>query len=465
MRPIASYRIVMPSAPVPGETRAALFLQNAVRIVTGAMLPICPDTEPPMSCELSVGRTNRLALDGLDIPAYLDGRDEFTLRLVGERLHFCGHGIPEEEPHPAVSAYRYYDDGSFGTVSAVYRFVEDVLGYPFLHAVPAPVNPDAAIPEGYCGDYTRAILRACPVPEVKGTAIYMLPVTELLNWNIMSFILRTREGKLVIIDGGHRQETEYFLSVLRALAPDPDHIRVEAWLITHLHGDHFRVLRELLTDERTADFLEIGNVYLNVLEDEFYTTLSREKIAEGLAVRRDLLTLPQKLGAKVHTVCDDDTFTVDELTFRALHVPKMADAELMNTNDSSVVWQMKVDGGKTVLFLGDAEFVCNNDLLTRCRDELPADIVQVGHHGCGNVSGECYRAIGAKTYLWQAGHKFWYSDRGDGLGTHNTGVIHTRACIDAMGVPPEAHIRDDHGIVGLSLDVPTPCPHKKGNDK
>ena len=452
MQLLSTYRIITPSAPVPGETRAALFLQNAIRIVTGAMLPICPDTETASARELCIGHTNRLSLDGLTVPAYLNGRDEFTLRTVGERMHFCGHGIPEEEPFPAVSAYRYYDDGSFGTVSAVYRFVEDVLEYPFLHAVPAPVKPDVAIPEGYCADYTRDLLRACPVPAVEGTALYMLPVTELLNWNIMSFILRTREGKLVVIDGGHAQETEYFLSALRAIAPDPDHIRVEAWLITHLHGDHFRVLRELLRNENTADFLEIGDVYLNVLEDAFYTELSREKIAEGPAVRYDLLNLPQRLGAQVHTVADGDTFTVDELTFRALHVPKMADAELMNTNDSSVVWRLDVTDGKSVLFLGDAEFVCNNDLLSRCRDELSADIVQVGHHGCGNVSGECYRAIGAKTYLWQVGHKFWYSDRGDGLGTHNTGVIHTRACIDAMGVPPSAHIRDDHGIVGISLN-------------
>lgn len=452
MRLLADYRIITPADPVPGETRAALFLQNAIRIVVGAMLPILPDTEAPTACELAVGRTNRLGLDGLNIPAYLDGRDEFTLRLVGERLHFCGHGIPEQEPFPAVSAYRYYDDGSFGTVSAVYRFVEDVLKYPFLHAVQAPVNPSAAIPEDYCGDYTRELLRACPVPAVQGTALYMLPVTGLLNWNIMSFILRTREGKLVVIDGGHAQEKDYLLSVLRALSPDPDHIRVEAWLITHLHGDHFRALRTLLQDEKTAEFLEIGDVYLNLLEDRFYTELSPERIGEAPAVRHDLMNLPQRLGARVHIVNDDDSFTVDELTFRALHVPKMADAKLMDTNDSSVVWQMRVEGGQTVLFLSDAEFVCNNDLLTRCRADLPADIVQIGHHGCGNVSGECYRAIGAKTYLWQIGHKFWFSDRGDGLGTHNTGVIHTRACLDAMGIPPTSHIRDDHGIVGISLE-------------
>lgn len=451
MQPLSSYRIITPAAPIRGETRAAIFLQNAIRIVTGAMLPICPDTVEPTPLELCIGRTNRLALDGLEIPAYLDGRDEFTLRLVGERLHFCGHGIAEEEPVPAVSAYRYYDDGSFGTVSAVYRFAEDVLDYAFLHSVPAPVNPDCTIPEGYVGDYTRALLRACPVPAAEGTALYMLPVTDRLNWNIMSFILRTKSGKLVVIDGGHDVERDYLLSVLRTLAPDPDHIRVEAWLMTHLHGDHYGALVSLLRDEATASFLEIGDVYLNLLEEAFYTTIGREPNAAFADIRTSLLTLPQKLGAAVHTVDDNDSFSVDELHFRVLHTPKMADAELMNTNDSSVIWKLEVDGGKTVLFLSDAEFVCNNDLLARCRDDLAADIVQVGHHGCGNVTGEVYALTGGKIFLWTTGHKFWYSDRGDGLGTHNTGVIRTRAWLDELGVPPEANIRDDHGIRVFAL--------------
>ena len=316
MQPITAYRIIIPSTPIPGETRAALFLQNAIRIVTGAMLPICPDTEPPQPCELAVGRTNRLDFDGLNVPAYLDGRDEFTLRTVGDRLHFCGHGIPEEEPFPAVSAYRYYDDGSFGTVSAVYHFVEDALEYPFLHALPAPVKPDFTIPEGYCADYTREVIRACPIPEISGTALYMLPITELLTLNIMSFVLRTRSGKLVVIDGGRTQETEYLLSTLRALSPDPNHICVDAWLITHLHIDHYRALQTILLDEKSADYLEIGDVYLNLLNDEFYTQLSREKLPDAHEMRHYLLDLPQKLGAKVHTVENGDTFSVDELTFR-----------------------------------------------------------------------------------------------------------------------------------------------------
>ena len=451
MQPLSSYRIIRPANPSLGEIRAADFLQNAIRIVTGALLPICPDTVPPRPCELSVGRTTRLLLDQLVLPSYPGGRDEYTLCTVGERLHLCGHGAAEHEPFPAVSAYRCYDDGSFGTVCAAYRFVEEVLAYPFLHAVPAPYKPDCTIPAGYSADYTRIRLRACPVPALAGTALYMLPVTEQLNWNIMSFVLRTKEGKLVVIDGGHDGERAYLLSVLRALSPDPAHICVEAWVITHLHGDHYGALLALLRDETMADYLRIGGVYINLLEEAFYTTLGREPIADAPRLCSDLLTLPARLGATVHTVADGDCFAVDELHFCALHTPKMADAALMNINDSSVVWQLKVEGGKTVLFLSDAEFVCNNDLLARCRADLAADIVQVGHHGCGNVSRAVYAATGAKRFLWPTGHRFWYSDGGEGLGTHNTGVIRTRAWLDAMGTPPEANIRDDRGIVGLRL--------------
>lgn len=227
----------------------------------------------------------------------------------------------------------------------------------------------------------------------------------------------------MVIDGGHEEETAYLLSVLRALSPDPAHIRIEAWLMTHLHVDHFGALLTLLREEETANFLEIGHVYMTLLDEKFYTTLGREPYSAAPEICHDLLTLPKRLGASVHTVADGDEFAVDELRFRALHVPKMADAALMDINDSSVVWRLSVAGGKTVLFLADAEFVCSNDLLARCRADLPADIVQVGHHGCGNVSRAVYEAIGAKLYLWQIGHRFWYSDKGEGLGTHNTAFL------------------------------------------
>ena len=96
-------------------------------------------------------------------------------------------------------------------------------------------------------------------------------------------------------------------------------------------------------------------------------------------------------------------------------------------HDSSVVYKMTYDGKQTMMLLGDAEWVCSNDLTQNCAGKLKSDIVQVGHHGCGNVSAECYELIDADAYIWPIGEEFWYSDCGEGLNTHNTGVIKSRA--------------------------------------
>jgi beta-lactamase superfamily II metal-dependent hydrolase len=171
----------------------------------------------------------------------------------------------------------------------------------------------------------------------------------------------------------------------------------------------------------------VGHFYCNFLTEEFYTTLSKERNPRYAQARATLLDMERTLGAQVHTVEAGDVIQVDELSFEVLRVPSLEQAADMNMNDSSVVYKMTYDGAQTMMLLGDAEWVCSNDLTENCRDKLKSDIVQVGHHGCGNVSAECYDLISAKAYIWQTGEKFWYSDCGEGLNTHNTGVIRTRA--------------------------------------
>ena len=46
------------------------------------------------------------------------------------------------------------------------------------------------------------------------TAMYMLPIKEYVEWNMMSFVLKTKEGKLVVIDGGRENETENFFKLI-----------------------------------------------------------------------------------------------------------------------------------------------------------------------------------------------------------------------------------------------------------
>ena len=149
-----------------------------------------------------------------------------------------------------------------------------------------------------------------------------------------------------------------------------------------------------------------------------------------------------------------DRITVDEIDFDVLHIPDISFGKQMNVNDSSVVYKMTYDKGQTVMFLGDAEWIGSNDLVDNHAGDLKSDVVQVGHHGCGSCSDECYRLIGAKAYIWQCGERFWYQDCGEGLNTHNVGFIHYRTMMKSFG------IKDENVYVSLwdidSLPLPMP---------
>lgn len=432
MEQIRDYRVVIPSDATENELRAAAFIRENVRLVTGRAIPLVRDTEAPVPLEIAVGRTSREALDGISITRYRDsalgGVWEYSVKKVGARLYVTGHGLPPAEEAPYTSAYRTLDDGQIGTVMAAYHFVERILGYEFLYGAyePFPENDALEMPADYDYSFTRARMKAELPPLYDGPAIYVLQCSDELHWNMGSIILKTRSGRLVVIDGGHEGETDRMLGLLRHLSGESVP-HVSAWLFSHMHRDHYGVYAELCEKECYRGAVTVGDVYCNFLTDEFYTTLARERSARFAAVRREILASGAITGATVHTVERGDVFEIDGLRFDVLHAPSLADAARMNMNDSSVVYKMTVEGGQTWMLLGDAEFVCNNSLLENAREQLPSDVVQVGHHGCGNVSYACYEAIGARAYVWQVGEKFWYSDGGEGLNTHNTGVIRTRA--------------------------------------
>lgn len=460
MAKITEYTVVIPTRATENELRAAAFLRENIRLVCGKKLPLVRDDAPAVPYEIAVGETNREALDGLPIKRYRDasgGVWEYVMRSVGTRFYLTGLGTPPEEEPPYTSAYRLLDDGKIGTVMAAYHFVEDVLGYDFLYAAyeDFPENPDLEMPVDYDYRYTRERFRAEDPVLYDGAAFYTLQCAEELNWNMGAMIFKTKTGKLVVIDGGHEGETDRFLRILQKIS-GKEVPHVSAWLFSHMHRDHWGVYYTLCTEEKYRGRITVGDFYCNLATEEFYTKLAREIDPRAPKIRSTFLSARETTGATVHVVEKGDVFSVDEIAFEVLHVPDLAVAGKMNMNDSSVVYKMTYDGGQTMMLLGDAEFVCSNDLVENCAEKLKSDIVQVGHHGCGNVSRRCYELIDADAYIWQIGEKFWYSDGGEGLNTHNTGVIRTRAYM--MGLSPKKE--NIHVVMDGILSSPLPMPIK-----
>lgn len=456
MNYIRNYTIVISSGALPNERRAAAFIRDNVALVCGCRLPVVEDSTPPSACEIAVGRTNRETLDGIDFERSREHVWEYAVMMCAQRLYVTGLGIPQTPPTEYRSAYRYTDDGAMATAYAAYYFVERVLGYDFMRAayITPPYNPDTVIPENYCYIYTRERLAGAGLPRLDGAAMYMLPVTDELNWNIMSVIFRTSQGKLIVIDGGHAGECGVLIRTLRQISGLETPV-VSAWFITHMHVDHYGVLDRLAS---TSDGrVRVEQIYHGFPDRAFYTDVTCEKIPAAGAVWDNITGAGRTLGARVTRLHEDDRVCVDGLCFEVVHTAECVAQDMlpkMNMNDSSMVLRLCVDGQR-ILFLSDSEWICSNALMEKHRGSLSADVVQIGHHGCGNVSENCYEAIGARLALLPVGNRFYYSDGGEGLNSHNTGMIRTLRLMERLNIKVE-QVRESAFCSRLPVDTGLP---------
>ena len=289
MRKITDYRIVISENASENEKRAAAFLRDNIRLVCGTIIPIVCDSQNSCEDEIVVGKTSRELYDGVGFNRYRDttsgGVWEYVIRTVGRRLYVTGLGVaPEVEP-PYTTAYRHMDDGMIGTVMAAYHFVEEVLGYQFLYSsyVDIPVNPDAVIPDDYNYDFTRESLRSKEPKLYDGAAFYTLQGAEELHCNMGSMIFKSKSGKIAVVDGGRIPDTDRFIRVLQKIT-GKDVPHVDAWLFSHFHTDHYGVYYTLCSDEKYRGKISVGTFYCDLLTEEFYTTLAKERVPNAAAI-------------------------------------------------------------------------------------------------------------------------------------------------------------------------------------
>jgi len=438
------------------ELRAAAFISKYIRIVTGSVPERVTDAAPATPGEIIVGRTSRPG-----DAASRRSRDAVWAHAAYFRdgsLYLTGLGLPPAVEPPYNTAYRLTDDGCTGTVLAAYSFVEKVLHCDFLNEAYTglPFDPDAELPEDYSLEFTSDKLLSLRPKLKKGPLFMSLPSGSELNWNMSGSIIKTAEGKLIVIDGGHPGVAEQLVSCIEELWDGDGKPEISLWLFTHLHNDHYGAVLRILKEQPLRDRITVRKFCHHLLSPAFYASEGREKPGDTTLEAREALCsfacyFPE---CEVKVTEKGDIFEVDGISFEVLRVPSADDMKLMNYNDSSVVYMMTACGQRWLL-LADAEFVASRDLLSLPAEKLRADVVQVGHHGCGNVSKHVYEAAGASASLWHTGPRFLYSESGEGLCSHNTGVIRTRAWLRELGLKTinEHIVIDDIFETALPMEI------------
>lgn len=448
---IADYSIVIGKEAPFSVRNAAAFLQGQIKLICGKTPPILYDIEPMRELEIVLGPTVRECADGLCFERAYERRYEYEMRSVGNKLYMTGLGAaPEEQPY--TSAQKMWDDGQCGTLYAAYRFTEEILSHDFLNAAYLPYveRPEAEMPlPMHCSYTTPALSEQLPRP-MDGTALYAIPAASYLAFGMTCLVFKSRNGELVLLDGGHDEDAEHVIRCLEHISGGKKPV-IAAWLISHLHCDHYGMYTRIYNDPALRERITVREVYAHLLTPEEYRGL-RDAIAEDFAAREMLLGC-HAIGADYHQVQVGDRITVGELCFSVLRTPDPASVgpKQMNMNDTSVVYRLDCEGQR-VLLPGDGEWIATRDLCALPDDELKCDAVQVSHHGVGNLSLDLYKRIGARHYIWQCANRFYYSDEGEGLNSKNLGVIRTRMYISEVG-GAQTHYRDTSGLISLALPL------------
>lgn len=221
---------------------------------------------------------------------------------------------------------------------------------------------------------------------------------------MMGYIIKTKKGKLIVIDGGTTSDTQNLMNYI-----SQNENNVDYWFITHAHDDHAGAFTQIATNEN----VKINNIYISLNDYEWYQKNEPQR-AEFSKLLIDTIN-NEKIEKQVKFPKVNEKIQIDELQVEILGI-KNPEITTNVGNEQSMV--IKFDTGETtVLILGDTGKQSSKKLLEKQKEKLKSDIVQMSHHGQDGATKELYEQIQPKICLWPTPQWLWNNDAGEGKNT------------------------------------------------
>lgn len=239
---------------------------------------------------------------------------------------------------------------------------------------------------------------------------------------MMSFVITTEEGGVIVIDGGFAEDAQNLLDTLCEMTGEAVPF-ADAVILTHPHCDHITAFTELA--EHRADAFRFGAVYYHFPSVQFL----RED--PDCAVLSDFYRLLPKFADRAVIVSGGDEYGIRGARLEFFGSPDCSLTE-NRCNNASLVFLLTLNGTR-ILFTGDCGREEGEKILARYGSRLKADYCQMAHHGQNGVGRAFYEAVRPeKGCFWCAPAWLWNNDAGKGYNTHTFQTIITRGWMDEI---------------------------------
>lgn len=271
----------------------------------------------------------------------------------------------------------------------------------------------------------------------RNSSIELTQLSPQGSSQMMGYILKTKNNKLIIIDGGTIDDTQNLMKYI-----NENNRKVDYWFITHAHKDHAGAFTQIAKDEE----VEIGKVYISLNDYDWY-----EKNEPARAEFSKLL-IDTVNSEKINNIVENPNLNqiiqIDGIKTEILGIRNPELTENPGNEQSMVI---KFDTGKTkLLILGDTGEKSSEKLLINQKDKLKSDIVQMAHHGQAGATEELYKQINPTICLWPTPGWLWNNDTGNGENTGPWKTFETRNWMKKLNIKRNYIAKD--GDITIKID-------------
>jgi len=250
----------------------------------------------------------------------------------------------------------------------------------------------------------------------------------------MAYVLRSRGGRIVVVDGGMKGDAPYLQEFLVPLGN-----KVDAWFISHPHLDHVDALTTILSNPGD---LTIEHIYGSLPDEASIKQHEPQALRTTLEFKQAL----SESGHRVEELSLGQTMDIDGMMIEVLGV-KNPEITPNYVNNSSIVFRVS-DAHKSVLFTGDLGVEGGRKLMkSQYAERLPSDYVQMAHHGQAGVDSNFYFAVRPRYCLWPTPKWLWDNDSGKGKGSGPWLTLSVRDWMEQMNV--EKHYISADGLTRI----------------